>query len=57
MDGDGETYIHIITYKNKKVMNTNVAFMHRYESKERLGGCESEFHIWINDVLILAAAK
>ena len=57
MDGDGETYIHIFTYKNKKVMNTNVAFMHRYESKEGLGGCESEFHIWINDVLILAAAK
>ena len=45
MDGDGETYIHIFTYKNKMKLNTNVAFMHRYESKGILGGCNSEIYI------------
>ena len=43
MDGDGETFIHIYTYKNKRKMNTDFAFMQsnaKYERKERQDGCD-----------------
>ena len=51
-EGDGETFIHIFTYKNKIILNTNVAFMHWYESKEMLYGSDGEIYVRINEVLI-----